>query len=318
MPETPAILDFDHGITAIDTDYVRPRLDASHLILRNGRAAFVDVGVNHSVPLLLAALETKDLDRGDVDYVFLTHVHLDHAGGAGELMKHLPNAKVLVHPRGAPHLTHPEKLVAGTRAVYGAEKFAALYGSIVPVAAERMQLVGDNSRFRFGGSEFECIHTPGHALHHYCIVDRASRSVFTGDSFGVSYRVFDSPRGAFVMPATTPTQFDPKQAHDSVDRILSFSPKAIFVTHYSRRTDVERLGQDMHTCLDQYVAIAKACAGLGERRIPEIKSRMHDYLVQRLHAHGCPLDQAAMDSWLEMDVDLNAQGLAFWMDRVAR
>ncbi|MGH8282149.1 MAG: MBL fold metallo-hydrolase, partial [Gammaproteobacteria bacterium] len=125
---TPDILDFSHGISAIDTDYVRPRLDASHLVVRGGRAAFVDVGVNHSVPLLLAALKQKNLDVGDVDWVFLTHVHLDHAGGAGELMKHLPNAKVLVHPRGAPHLSEPEKLVAGTQQVYGVEKFAALYG----------------------------------------------------------------------------------------------------------------------------------------------------------------------------------------------
>ena len=318
MPDIPALYDFDHGITAIDTDYVRPRLDASHLIVRGGRAAFVDVGVNHSVPRLLAALKTKNLDVADVDYVFLTHVHLDHAGGAGELMKHLPNAKVLVHPRGAAHLVHPEKLIAGTKAVYGADKFDALYGSIVPVAAERIVVVEDNARFRLDGSEFQFIHTPGHALHHYCIVDPQSHSVFTGDSFGVSYHAFDSAAGAFVMPATTPTQFDPKQAHDSVDRILSFNPQAIFVTHYSRRTDVTRLGQDMHTCLDEYVKIAKACAELGAGRVAAIKQRMHAYLVQRLRAHGCRADQATLDSWLEMDVDLNAQGLAFWMDRVAK
>ncbi|MGH8363387.1 MAG: MBL fold metallo-hydrolase, partial [Gammaproteobacteria bacterium] len=233
---TPDILDFSHGISAIDTDYVRPRLDASHLVVRGGRAAFVDVGVNHSVPLLLAALKQKNLDVGDVDWVFLTHVHLDHAGGAGELMKHLPNAKVLVHPRGAPHLSEPEKLVAGTQQVYGVEKFAALYGEIVPVPAERIQLVADNSRFRLNGSEFLCIHTPGHALHHYCIVDQDSRSVFTGDSFGISYRIFDTARGVFIFPATTPTHFDPEQAHASLDRIMSFDPQAVFLTHYSRVT----------------------------------------------------------------------------------
>ncbi|MGH8115402.1 MAG: MBL fold metallo-hydrolase, partial [Rhodanobacteraceae bacterium] len=128
----------------------------------------------------------------------------------------------------------------------------------------------------------------------------------------------DTARGAFVMPATTPTQFDPQQAHDSVDRILSFHPQAIFVTHYSRRTDVERLGADMHTCLDQYVEIAQACTSLGEHRVAEIKHRMHDYLVERVRAHGCTADQATVDSWLEMDVDLNAQGLVFWQDRISR
>ncbi|HEU5398586.1 MAG TPA: MBL fold metallo-hydrolase, partial [Gammaproteobacteria bacterium] len=138
MPEIPALLSFPHGITAVDTDYVRPRLDASHLIVRGGRAAFVDTGTTHSVPRLMAALESKEVAPADVDYVFLTHVHLDHAGGAGELMRHLPKAKVLVHPRGAAHVVDPAKLIAGTKAVYGETEFTRLYGEIPPIAQERV------------------------------------------------------------------------------------------------------------------------------------------------------------------------------------
>ena len=105
MPsESARTTELDHGITAIDTDYVRPLLDASHLIVENGRAAFVDTGTNFSVPFLLDGLKQQNLDVGDVDFVFLTHVHLDHAGGAGDLMRHLPNAKAVLHPRGAPHM----------------------------------------------------------------------------------------------------------------------------------------------------------------------------------------------------------------------
>ena len=318
MTEIPAFCDFDHGISAIDTDYVRPRLDASHLIVRGGRAAFVDVGVNHSVPLLLAALRQKNLDVGDVDWVLLTHVHLDHAGGAGELMRHLPNAKVLVHPRGAPHLVNPEKLVAGTKQVYGEAEFARLYGKIPPIATKRIVEVEDHAIFRLNGSEFLCIHTPGHALHHYCILDHDSRSVFTGDSFGISYRIFDTAKGAFIFPATTPTHFDPEQAHASLDRIMSHAPEAIYLTHYSRVTDLQWLAADMHTCLNAYVEIAHRCADQGEQRIACIKTLMHAYLVQRVRERGCTLDQATVDSWLAMDVDLNAKGLAVWLDRVKR
>lgn len=313
---TPDILDFHHGISAIDTDYVRPRLDASHLIVRGGRAAFVDVGVNHSVPFLRAALAAKNLDPADVQYVFLTHVHLDHAGGAGELMKHLPNAKVLVHPRGAPHLADPAKLIAGTKAVYGEAEFARLYGEIPRIAAKRIVEVPDNACFKLEGSEFLCIHTPGHALHHYCIVDADSRSVFTGDSFGISYRVFDSARGAFIFPATTPTHFDPEQAHASLDRIMSYEPGALYLTHYSRVTGVSRLAADMHACLNAYVEIARTCADKGEQRIACMKTFMHAWLVKRVREHGSLLDQATVDSWLEMDVDLNAKGLAVWLDRI--
>ncbi len=315
MQNIPELWDFDHGISAIDTDYVRPRLDASHLMVRGGRAAFVDVGVNHSVPRLLAALTAKNLDPAEVDWVFLTHVHLDHAGGAGELLRHLPNAKVLVHPRGAAHLVEPDKLIAGTKAVYGAEAFAGLYGEIVPIPAERIVEARDDARFRLDGSEFHCIHTPGHALHHYCLVDAESHSVFAGDTFGISYRAFDTAKGAFIFPATTPTHFDPQQAHASLDRIMSFEPAAVFLTHYSRVTEVARLAADMHACLNAYVGIARNCAGQGEQRGACMKNLMHAYLVKRVREHGCTLDQATVDLWLGMDVELNAQGLAVWLDR---
>jgi len=312
----PAFIDFDHGITAIDTYYVRPLLDASHLIVRGGRAAFVDTGTTHSVPRLLQALHAKNLEPADVDYVFLTHVHLDHAGGAGELMKHLPNAKALVHPRGAAHLVNPDKLIAGTKRVYGEQKFAELYGEIAPIAAQRVVEVPDNACFRLNGSELQCIHTPGHALHHYCIVDRDSRSVFTGDSFGISYRIFDTDNGAFIFPATTPTHFDPLQAHTSLDRIMGFEPQACFLTHYSRVTDLQRLCKDMHARLDKFVEIARDCAKHGEQRHACMRSSMYAYLAQQVRAHGCTLNQQTVDSWLEMDVELNAQGLAVWLERV--
>src|SRR5690606_20624797 len=126
-------IDFEHGVTAVDTDYVRPFLDASHLIVDKGRAAFVDTGVNDSVPLLLEALRQKDIDAGDVDFVFLTHVHLDHAGGAGLLMQHLPNAMALLHPRGARHMIDPGKLIKGSEAVYGTENLRQMYGEILPI-----------------------------------------------------------------------------------------------------------------------------------------------------------------------------------------
>lgn len=316
MPARPSLLDFDHGITAIDTDYVRPLLDASHLIVRDGRAAFVDTGTTHSVPRLLAALEHKNIARETVDFVFLTHVHLDHAGGAGELMRHLPNAKALVHPRGAAHIIDPARLMAGTKAVYGDAEFARLYGDIPGIPSGRVVNVEDDMRVRLGASELRLIHTPGHALHHYCIVDADSRSVFTGDTFGISYRVFDTARGAFIFPATTPVHFDPEQAHASLDRIMSFEPQTCFLTHYSRVSKLEQLAGDMHAGLDRLVQIAMACAGMKDR-IGVMKKHIHAWLTERLRTHGCTLNQDTVDTWLSMDVDLNAKGLAVWLDRTA-
>lgn len=306
--------DFDHGITAIDTGYHKPQFDASHLIVREDRAAFVDTGTSLSVDRLLDGLQRANLTPADVEYVFITHVHLDHAGGAGLLMQHLPNARCVVHPRGAKHLVSPDKLIAGTMAVYGEAEFHKLYGDIVPISASRVVESADGACFEFGSDTFELIDTPGHALHHYSIVDRASHSVFTGDTFGVSYRIFDTANGAFVMTSTTPTHFDPDQLHASIDRLMSHEPEAAFLTHYSRVTDLRRLAADLHLGIDQYVEIARACANAGDR-VACMKTRMHDCLAKRLDAHGCDLPDEVRDDWLAMDVDLNAQGLAVWLDR---
>jgi glyoxylase-like metal-dependent hydrolase (beta-lactamase superfamily II) len=314
MSNSPSLLEFDHGITAIDTCYVRSQLDASHLIVRDGRAAFVDTGTTHSVRQLLATLDLKRFPREAVEYVLLTHVHLDHAGGAGELMRHLPNAKVLVHPRGAAHIIDPAKLIAGTKAVYGEAEFARLYGEIPPIPAERVVTVEDGARFRLGKSDLLFIHTPGHALHHYCIVDQDSRSVFTGDTFGISYRIFDTANGAFIFPATTPVHFDPDQAHASLNRIMSFEPEACFLTHYSRVTDLERLAADMHRRIDEQVGIARSCAK-GEQRLENMKKKIHAWLTQEVREHGCTRDQDTVNLWLDMDVDLNAKGLLVWLER---
>jgi glyoxylase-like metal-dependent hydrolase (beta-lactamase superfamily II) len=306
--------DFDHGITAIDTGYHKPRFDASHLIVRDGRAAFVDTGTTLSLTRLLDGLKRADVDPADVEYVFITHVHLDHAGGAGALMRELPNARCIVHPRGAKHLAAPAKLVAGTIAVYGEDEFKRLYGEIVPVPASRIVESDDGVCFDFGATSFELIDTPGHALHHYSIIDPTANSIFPGDTFGVSYRIFDTANGAFVMPATTPTHFDPDQLHASVDRLMSYEPEVMFLTHYSRVTDLARLAADMHVGIDRYADIAQDCAD-SDDRIGCMKTKMHAWLCERLAAHGCTLDDATRDEWLAMDVDLNAQGLAVWLDR---
>ncbi|HET6725986.1 MAG TPA: MBL fold metallo-hydrolase [Gammaproteobacteria bacterium] len=306
--------DFDHGITAIDTGYVRPNFDASHLIVRDGRAAFVDTGTSLSLDRLLDGLERANVTPADVEYVFITHVHLDHAGGAGALMQRLPNARCVVHPRGARHLVDPGKLIAGTIAVYGEAEYKRLYGEIVPIPVERVVESEDRACFNFGDSAFELIDTPGHALHHYSIVDPTSNSIFSGDTFGVSYRIFDTVNGAFVMPATTPTHFDPAQAHASVDRLMSYAPQAMFLTHYSRVTDLRRLAADMHLGIDQYVDIARTCAGADNRELC-MKEKMHDWLCERLAVHGCELPDETRDLWLAMDIDLNVQGLAVWLDR---
>jgi len=302
------------GIAAIDTQYARPLQDASHLIVENGRAAFVDTGVNSSVPLLIDALAQQNLDVGDVDYVFLTHVHLDHAGGAGLLMQHLPNARCVVHPYGAPHMIDPTKLVAGTEAVYGEEETRTVYGTIVPIDADRVVIPENEQWLEFNGRSLQTIYTEGHARHHYVLNDPQSKGVFTGDSFGVSYRELDTVQGEIVFPTTTPVQFNPLEAHKAVDRIMACEPAQLYLTHYSRVRNLDRLVPQMHKGIDAYVAIARQHEH-DENRLGSLSASMFEYYAQRLADHGHAGDSETISSILGIDVDLNSQGLDVWLNR---
>ncbi len=317
MPQA-RITRFDHGISAIDTEYSRPQQDASHLIVAAGRAAFVDTGVNDSVVLLLDALRRHDLDAGDVDYVFLTHVHLDHAGGAGKLMQALPNARCVVHPRGAPHMADPKKIVAGTKAVYGARRAREIYGTIEPIAAARIVTARDEAWLELGGRALQTIFTEGHARHHYVLNDPESRGVFTGDSFGVSYRELDTAAGAFIFPTATPIDFDPDAAHVAYDRILACEPDFVFLTHYSRvggsAGALADLARQLHADIEAFRSMALACADAKDRQ-QALEDSMLAYLSGRLANRGYAGSNAERRSLLGLDVELNAQGLGVWLDR---
>ena len=305
------------GIVAVDTEYARPLQDASHLIVEDGRAAFVDTGANNAVPLLLDALEQKDLDAGDVDYVFLTHIHLDHAGGAGLLMQHLPNARCVLHPRGAKHLINPERLIAGTIAVYGEEATRKLYGDIVPLDAERVIVTEDDQWFELAGRRMQAFFTEGHALHHYSLYDERANGVFSGDSFGVSYRELDTAAGEFIFPSSTPTHFDPDAAHAAYDRIMSYAPNYVYLTHYSRVADLDRLAGDLHADIDKYVEIANAHRDAPER-VNAIRASLFEHYAARLKEHGYAGGEEAMRATLSIDTVLNAQGLDAWLERLEK
>lgn len=302
------------GIYSVDVEYLRPGLAASHIIVDSGEAAFVDTGTNSSVPGLLAALDAIGIANDAVRYVFLTHIHLDHAGGAGMLMQALPAAECVVHPRGARHMLDPAKLMAGTRAVYGDARTARLYGELVPIAADRLIEPADGEIYTLGSRRLEAFYTEGHARHHYCLHDPATRGVFTGDSFGVSYRALDTEQGPFVFPTTTPVHFDPEAAHEAIERILSREPECVYLTHYSRVGDLDRLAADMHADLDAFVRIAREHRHRDDRE-QAIEHGLFDYVAGRIEAHGFKGDRDAIGTIINADMQLNAQGLVVWLTR---
>ena len=244
-------------------------------------------------------------------------MHLDHAGGAGLLLRSLPRARALIHPRGAAHMIDPARLIDASRAVYGAQRFARLYGELVPMPAERVQEVADGERLTLGQRTLELLHTPGHALHHYVIVDAAHASIFSGDTFGVSYRELDTASGAFITPATVPTQFDPESHLTSIDRMLAYQPESIYLMHFSRVTGVPRLGALLKDQIVELARIARARAAESDPAAG-IRADMLALWVRLLREQGSLLSKQAIGKALAGDLTLNTQGLMAWLARTAR
>lgn len=303
-----------HGIYTIDTGFVRPRFDAAYLIVQQGHGAFIDCGTNHSIPLMLEALAEANVEASQVDWLILTHVHLDHAGGAGELMARLPNARLLVHPRGARHMIDPSQLWAGAMSVYGESVMEQAYGRLRPVPPERVVESPDGHVVDLGGRRLRCIDTPGHAKHHMAIYDEFANVCFTGDTFGLSYREFDTDKGLFILPTTTPVQFDPDALHASINRLLALKPEAMYVTHYGRLEGVDQLAGRLHEMIDAMVAVAQNIDGLPDRHTKLVEGLTELY-AKRTAEHGWSGDRQALLHWLGMDIELNAQGLGVWLDR---
>ena len=303
-----------HGIHTIDTGFVRPCFDAAYLVVENGHGAFIDCGTNHSLPRMLAALEDAGLAPADVDWLILTHVHLDHAGGAGELIDKLPNARLAVHPRGARHMIDPSKLWAGASAVYGEEVMEREYGRLKPIPAERVTEATDGHVIDVAGRPLRCIDTPGHAKHHLSVFDARANVCFTGDVFGLSYREFDNANGPFIVPTTSPVQFDPDELHASIERLLLLEPQAMYLTHFNRVENVAKLAGDLHQTIDAMVSLARDAKSAPNRHAVIVEDLTELYAA-RAQAHGWINAREKVEELLHMDIELNAQGLEVWLDR---
>lgn len=326
--------DIGFGLIRIDTGMVRDELAACYLMsgvadaeawhrdeaLREADHAIIETGTHNTVPAILRLLDQRGIDRSQVRYVIPTHVHLDHAGGVGGLMQALPEATLLVHPRGARHMIDPSRLKAGATEVYGEAAFAEIYGDVLPVDERRVRTMNDGEQVRVGDRQLVFYDTPGHARHHFCVYDPASAGIFTGDTFGLSYPQLTTAKGPFILPTTTPVQFDPPALRSSIERLLSLSPERVYLTHYDRVDNPMPLGEALLRRLADFVELADtvdarrdaSCSEPGELEAA-LQSAMTHYVDQELEDHGLSLSEDRRQALLGMDIRLNCQGLAVWL-----
>ena len=312
----------DKKLITIDCEYLKPKFAAAYLrVDRSGekpRALFVENNTAHAVPLLLRALAEEGLTPDQVEYLIITHVHFDHAGGTSELMKVCPNAQLLAHPKAAPHMIDPSRLVASAREVYGDAVFDQLYGTVGPVPADRVRVMADGEELAFGATKLRFIYTRGHANHHFCVFDSELEAIFTGDSFGLAYPALQ-PCGLFIFPSTSPTGYHAVEAKLSIDKILNSGARRAFLTHYGEVTDLPAAAAQLRADLDFSETLQKKGREIYlQKNVPETEheltelfiNELHDYYRGRIQKLGLK-DSPEVWDLLKLDLDLNASGIAF-------
>ncbi|AXF57821.1 MBL fold metallo-hydrolase [Salicibibacter kimchii] len=227
-------------------------LDAEELTI-------IETGPSLSYPQIKAGLEQLGRTFADIRHIIVTHIHLDHSGGCGQLVQETPNATVHVHPSGKKHLARPEKLVKGAKLVYGSS-FEDLFDPVIPVPETRTNICNDGDRLQIGKNRtLQFFDTPGHAFHHMSILDEQSNALFTGDTVGILYRGF-GPEKPLVLPSTSPPQYDTSSMKESWKRIEALQPTTIYFGHFGGSDEIADIFHSTSVWLETWISLTKEVA----------------------------------------------------------
>lgn len=301
-----------NNVITIDCNYIYPQFACSYLVTEGEKTAFIENNTRFAVPALISALKDLGLKTENVEYIIVTHVHLDHSGGTAALAKECPNATVIAHDRAARHIIDPEKLIKGSITVYGEEKFNRLYGKIDPVEEKRVRIVKDGEKLKFGNRKFEFIYTLGHAKHHMCVYDSSINGIFTGDSFGLAYPAHQTGKSLFVFPSTTPSDFDAEESRKSVKKILATGASTVYLTHFGPLTKIKEASDMLMNFFNDIEKIQnealnqKLEGGALDKFCLEKMTECFYSVVKKLDMKFTPESEGT----LKTDIILNAQGVA--------
>ncbi len=308
-------------IIPVDCNYVEPGFAASYLLVKEGTGLFVECNTNFAIPFLLEAAKAEGLSPDDIKGLIITHVHLDHAGGAGLFLKTFPHAILYSHPRAARHAIDPSKLIASATAVYGERFMEECYGKILPCDAARVRVLEDGVGVDFAGVELQTKHVRGHANHHLVVFEPTTRTLFTGDSCGVTYPKINqkhAPENTWVVLASTsPTDFEGEAALASIDWIEALAPDRLAPTHFGfiprdhHARTFQMLRDQIRFSMDLLQRIRSE--KLLESEVIEI---LRDWLIQYFKSDGIEFDRADLEL-LAIDIKVNSQGLIFAANRSA-
>ncbi len=292
-------------------------LRSSAYLIDGVKKIIIEPGAAPSNAQIKKALKELKISQLDIDAIMVTHIHLDHAGGAGLLMQQCRNATLYVHPRGYSHLINPDNLIKGTRTVYG-DLFDRLFDPVLPVEEDRVKAFGDDDTFDMGGGrQLKILESLGHALHHVVIYDPLSKGIFCGDSAGIYYRPIYEQHGIpFSVPSTSPSQYDPDSMIKSLQQMIDLKPDRLYYTHYGM---AEPALPQLQMALKMMPFFGEECVDFYKKAhsIERLTDLIRDTLYSQLKKMGVSKNSPALES-LDPDLILNAQGIAAYVDRLER
>jgi glyoxylase-like metal-dependent hydrolase (beta-lactamase superfamily II) len=291
------------GVIGIDTHMGgQPEITAGYLVLGE-RPALIETGPARVASVVAEGIAKAGLAPPDLGWIVLSHIHLDHGGGVGDLVRTFPNATVVVHPFGAKHLVDPERLLASSARVYG-NLMDTVYGGLTPVEASRIRAAEDGEVIDLGGRRLELIHAPGHARHHIGVFEPDSGALFAGDAVGVLL-----PGAEVVRPATPPPDFDRDLAIRSLRSFAARSPAHLVLTHFGPISPpAERLAEAEER-LRRWCDTAEAAARERGPEVDHIAAALRErFEREEGHEAGAPDSFRLLNSY-----ESNAAGLARWI-----
>ena len=299
-----------HEVFQIDTRMAGYEGITAGYVIRGDRPCLVETGTAPSAPVVRDALAGLGIGPGDLATVVVTHIHLDHAGGAGDIAAMFPAAQIVVHQRGARHLADPSRLMAGARMVYGAA-LERLFGVLAPVPAERIVALDDTGTVDLGGGRrLDSHYSPGHAKHHVGLVDSETRDLYVGDAAGVYM-----PDTGDIRPATPPPDFDLAAALASVRRFAELRPARLLFSHYGPVDQVsetlDRSAEEINVWVEE-TRQARA-AGLD---LDHALAMVRDRTMERYAAASPDADPALAERFERLSSPRgNVEGIMQWLDK---
>jgi glyoxylase-like metal-dependent hydrolase (beta-lactamase superfamily II) len=239
-------------ISILDTNWTgRPRSIAAALLESNGHRAIIDPGPESTLATLREQLRSRGLSVADLDAILLTHIHLDHAGSTGSLVRENPRLAVYVHKNGAPHMADPSKLISSAARLWP-DDLSRLFGETLPVPQANLRILEGGETLTLGESKLDVVYTPGHASHHVSYFDDSIGVAFVGDTTGIRIE-----NGPYILAATPPPDIDLAAWDASFDAILARRPARLFLTHYGFSGDPAAHIADYRDRLHHWVAVAE-------------------------------------------------------------